>query len=130
MQPVFTHDIQVLYSHCDMQQVVHNSWFLRWCDDIADVWFRSLGGEFAGGDWDVMVKRAEVVWDAPARLGDTIRISLGVTRWGSTSFDVGFTGQIGGATVFSATMTYVGVERHTTTTMPTPHWFRDRVGEP
>lgn len=123
----FTHDIQVLYSHCDMQQVVHNSWFLRWCDDIADIWFRHMGPAFADGAWDVMVKRAEVVWHAPARLGDIVTISLGVDRWGTTSFDVGFAGHIGDEPIFTASMTYVGVERHTTTTMPTPQWFKDRV---
>src|SRR3712207_7547652 len=37
--------------------------------------------------------------------------------WGNTSFDVGFTGAVGERPVFTATITYVGVEAGTTTTM-------------
>ena len=32
-----------------MQQVVHNSVYLRWCDDLADSFFRDLDMDFADG---------------------------------------------------------------------------------
>ena len=35
-------ELDVRYSECDMQQVVHNSVYLRWCDDLADSWFRQV----------------------------------------------------------------------------------------
>ena len=34
---------------------------------------------------------------------------MAVTRWGNTSFDVGFVGRVGERPVFTGTITYVGV---------------------
>lgn len=118
--------LDVRYSECDMQRVVHNSVYLRWCDDLADSWFRTLGLDFGERDdrWDVMVKAATVTWSAPARLGDTVDIDISATRFGTTSFDVTYVGSIRGEPLFEAVMTYVGVVMGTTETMPVPDDFR------
>ena len=53
------YSIDVRYSECDMQQVVHNSVYLRWCDDLADAFFRDLAVGFDSATWDAMVKAAD-----------------------------------------------------------------------
>lgn len=49
------YSLDVRYSECDMQKVVHNSVYLRWCDDLADAFFRDLAVGFDSGTWDAMV---------------------------------------------------------------------------
>ena len=122
------YSVEVRYSDCDMQQVVHNSIYLRWCDDLADSFFRDLDVDFSDGDWDVMVKAASITWSAPARLRDQVDIDIAVSRFGTTSFDVAYTGSCRGAPLFEATMTYVGVRRGTLETMPVPDAFRAATG--
>ena len=120
--------IDVRYSECDMQRVVHNSVYLRWCDDLADSFFRELDFDFEGGDWDVMVKAASISWSAPARLRDRVDIDIEVARIGTTSFDVAYHGSCDGEPRFEATMTYVGVRRDTLEKMAVPDGFRAAVG--
>ena len=120
--------VEVRYSECDMQQVVHNSVYLRWCDDLADSFFRDLDFDFEGGDWDVMVKAASVTWSAPARLRDRVDIDIEVARIGTTSFDVAYQGSRAGDPLFEATMTYVGVRRGTLEKASVPDGFRAAVG--
>ena len=122
------YSVEVRYSECDMQQVVHNSVYLRWCDDLADSFFRDLDMDFAGGDWDVMVKAATISWSAPALLRDRVDIDIEVARIGTTSFDVAYTGTRDGDAMFEATMTYVGVRRGTLEKMAVPDAFRVAVG--
>ena len=59
-----------------------------------------------------------------------VDIDVVVTRWGTTSLDVGFTGTIGERALFRATVTYVGVEPGTTTPVPPPDEVRSLLGEP
>ena len=122
------YSVDVRYSDCDMQQVVHNSVYLRWCDDHADSFFRDLDVDFEEGDWDVMVKAASISWSAPARVRDRVDIDIDVVRIGTTSFDVAYAGSRGGEPLFEATMTYVGVRRGTLDKMPVPDAFREAVG--
>jgi acyl-CoA thioester hydrolase len=120
--------VEVRYSECDMQRVVHNSAYLRWCDDHADSFFRDLDIDFEEGDWDVMVKAASITWTAPARLRDRVDIDIEVARIGTTAFDVAFLGSRDSEPLFEATMTYVGVRRGTLEKMPVPDAFREAVG--
>ena len=122
------YSVEVRYSECDMQQVVHNSVYLRWCDDLADSYFRDLDMDFAGGDWDVMVKAASISWTGPARLRDRVDIDIDVPRIGTTSFDVAYHGSRDGEPLFEATMTYVGVRKGTLEKMAVPEAFRRAVG--
>lgn len=39
----YTHHIRVRYGEVDMQRVVSNAHYLAYCDDAADLWYRSLG---------------------------------------------------------------------------------------
>lgn len=121
------YSVDVRYSECDMQQVVHNSIYLRWCDDLADTYFRDLAIGLESGSWDIMVKAASISWSAPARLRDTVDIDIDITRFGTTSFDVTYVGTKGGDLLFEATMVYVCVVPGTLETAPVPQELRDAV---
>jgi len=107
-----------------MQQVVFNAHYLAYCDDAADLWFRSIGALLEGGEWDVMVKRATITWEGAAKVHDDLAIEVSVSRWGNTSFDVRFEGTVERTPVFSADLTYVAVRTGTTETVRVPDAFR------
>ena len=105
----YVHHVRIRYGEVDMQRVVFNAHYLAYCDDAADLWFRSIGALLEGGDWDVMVKKATITWDGGAKVHDDLAIAVSVSRWGNTSFDVRFDGSVEGRSVFSADLTYVAV---------------------
>ena len=113
-----------------MQRVVFNAHYLAYCDDAADLWLRALGAELEDGWWDLMVKRADIVWSGAARVHDEIAIALEVSRWGNTSFDLAFEGAVGDAPVFTATLTYVAVRTGTSEPVRVPDEFRTAAGAP
>ena len=124
----YVHHVRIRYGEVDMQRVVFNAHYLAYCDDAADLWFRSLGALAEGGDWDVMVKKATITWNGGAKVHDDLAIAVSVSRWGNTSFDVRFVGTVAGAPIFTADLTYVGVRMGTTETMPVPDAFRAAAG--
>ena len=122
------HHVRVRYGEVDMQRVVFNAHYLAYCDDAADLWLRSIGAGLEDGWWDVMVKRAEIVWSGAARVHDEIAISLDVARWGNTSFDLAFEGRVADAPVFNATVTYVAVRTGSNEPVRVPDDFRAAAG--
>jgi acyl-CoA thioester hydrolase len=118
------HDIRVRYGEVDIQGVVFNAHYLAYCDDASDTWFRSLAWKPAEHGWDVVVKRVVLEWQGPAGLGEVISIAVEVVRWGTTSFDGGFTGAVADRPVFTATITYVGVDYGTQQPTSVPDSFR------
>jgi acyl-CoA thioester hydrolase len=124
----YRHEIRVRYGEVDVQRVVFNANYLAYCDDAADVWFRSLPNGIADGPWDVMVKKAEVTWHGGATAHEVLAIELDVRRWGNSSFDVGFDGSVDGRPVFTALLTYVAVKTGTLETVPVPDDFRAAAG--
>ena len=120
----YTHHVRIRYGEVDMQRVVFNAHYLAYCDDAADLWFRSIGALLEGGEWDVMVKKATITWDGAARVHDDLTIAVSVSRWGTTSFDVRFEGNVDRRAVFTADLTYVAVVTGTTDPVPVPAEFR------
>jgi acyl-CoA thioester hydrolase len=123
----YVHHIRVRYGEVDMQRVVFNSHYLAYCDDAVETWLQHLGLDVFDHGWDFMLKKAVVEWDGAATVHDVISITVGVSRWGTTSFDVGFRGAVGDRPVFSVTITYVGVKAGTTETMAAPAEIRARM---
>ena len=107
-----------------MQGVVFNAHYMAYCDDACDSWLRLKLGRFEDLGWEPMVVKAVLEWQGAAGIGDTLDIELGPSRWGNTSFDVGFTGRAGDRQVFTATITYVGVDSEKHKPMPTPEPVR------
>ena len=120
----YVHHVRIRYGEVDMQRVVFNAHYLAYCDDAADLWFRSIGALLEGGDWDVMVKKATITWDGGAKVHDDLAIAVSVSRWGNTSFDVRFDGTVDGDAVFTADLTYVAVRTGTLETVRVPDPFR------
>jgi acyl-CoA thioester hydrolase len=117
---MYVHRVRVRYGECDMQQVVFNANYMAYCDDAMECWFQDVGMRMVDHGWDFMLKRAVIEWQSSATVAETIDIALEVTRWGTTSFDVSFTGTVGERPVFTMVITYVGVKHGTSETMPPP----------
>jgi acyl-CoA thioester hydrolase len=116
----YIHRVRVRYGEVDMQRVVFNAHYLAYCDDAIENWLSVLGLSVIDLGWDFMLKKAVIEWDGAATVHDILEIAVGVTRWGNTSFDVGFKGTVDGRPVFSTTITYVGVKTGTRDTMAPP----------
>ena len=116
----YVHRVRVRYGEVDMQRVVFNAHYLAYCDDAVEHWLSVLGVSVIDVGWDFMLKKAVIEWDGAATVHDILEIAVGVTRWGNTSFDVGFKGTVEGRPVFSTTITYVGVKTGTRETMAPP----------
>ncbi len=127
MPEPFVHHVRPRYGEIDVQHVVFNAHYLAYCDDAADLWFRALGAGLEDDWWDVMVKKATITWSGAARVHDDLVIAVRVQRWGTTSFDVRFTGTVGGAPIFEADLTYVAVRTGTKETVAVPDDFRAAV---
>jgi acyl-CoA thioester hydrolase len=124
----YRHEVRVRYVDCDMQGVVYNAHYLTFVDDAFDCWVRQLDATFeATFGWEVMLKRAEIVWDTPAHFADIVMITPSVTRWGNTSFDVLFKGSVGERAVFTSAVTYVVVDHDEYAPMPIPAMLRDHL---
>ena len=121
------HTIRPRYGEIDMQGVVFNAHYLAYCDDACDSWFREVFDNFEEQGWDFMLKKAELTWQGAARLRDVLDIDVGVRRWGTTSFDIGFTGSVGERPVFEGVITYVCVKPGTVEPMPVPDDARARL---
>jgi acyl-CoA thioester hydrolase len=118
--PPYVHRIRVRYGEVDMQRVVFNAHYLAYCDDAVESWLSVLGLNVFDHGWDFMLKKAVVEWDGVATVHDNLDIEVAVTRWGTTSFDVGFRGSVDSHPVFTTTITYVGVKAGTRQTMAPP----------
>jgi acyl-CoA thioester hydrolase len=128
----YTHVVEVRYGECDQQGIVFNAHYLAFVDDAMDHWMRSLSGSLPGGGdaadaanawvgtWDVMLKTATLTWHGPARWGERLAIDCGVSRWGTTSFDVAFHLRVGARAVCDVGITYVSVSPADHVPMATP----------
>jgi len=126
----FEYRTRVRYGECDQQGVVFNANYMVYMDDAAEQWISSLApdGNFKSLDWDWMVVRSVLEWKAPARHGDVLVIEVGVVRYGSTSFDIGYVGTVAGKPVFTARVVCVSVMPVTLEKCPIPPRIRDRLG--
>ena len=126
----YIHKIRVRYGEADMQRVVYNPHYLTYVDDAVETWLQVLGITVADFGWDFMLKKASIEWQGNATVHDIIDIAMEVSRWGSTSFDVLYTGTVADRPVFTCTITYVGVKYGTHEKMPAPAEIRKRMGGP
>jgi acyl-CoA thioester hydrolase len=126
----YTHHLRVRYGEVDMQRVVFNAHYLAYCDDAMESWVRRVGVRVAADGWDFMLKKATIEWDGAAGVHDELAIDVEVSRWGTTSFDVGFRGRVGERPVFTATVTYVGVVTGTRDKAAPPPVVRELLGGP
>lgn len=108
---------------------MHNANYLAYVDDALDTWFREALGHYEAIGFDVMVKRAEITWQAPARVGDLVDCDCRVVRWGTTSFDVEVVGQVGAAPIFTARLVQVSTAPGEPRAVPIPDAVRHALAE-
>jgi len=126
----FRYRTRVRYGECDQQGVVFNANYMVYMDDAIEQWVSSFApdGNFKSLDWDWMVVRSVLEWKAPAHHGDLLDIEVGIVRYGSTSFDVGFVGTVSGKPVFSARSVSVSVTPVTLVKCPIPESIKAKFG--
>ncbi len=113
---MFRYEILVRYAECDSQGVVFNAHYLAYCDHAMDELLRAAVGD--DSDFELMVKAANLTWHSALRYRDVAVLECAVTRWGTTSMDVTFTGSVGTEPRFDAVLTYVAVTRGEANTAP------------
>lgn len=128
MATPFRHELRVRYGEVDVQGHVFNAHYLAYVDDAFDQWCRSALGEGYTDQLDMVVKKAELTWASGAGFGDRLAIDVGVRRWGTTSFDVGFAGSVGERPVFDAVLTYITIVPGTLRPTPVPEPVRAALG--
>lgn len=109
-----------------MQGLVFNSHWLSYFDEAAMRLFEQIGHTPARrlDDFTASVVRAEIEWKGPARLEDTIDIDVRASRMGTASFDLHYVARVSDRDVCEATLTYVSVDRSSTTSRPVPDVVR------
>jgi acyl-CoA thioesterase FadM len=74
-----------------------------------------------------MVKKVTIEWQSAARFGEVLDLDLEVTRWGTSSFDVGVVGTAGDRPVLTASLVYVSTVPGQATARPVPDEVRSAL---
>ena len=112
----YRHPVRIRYGECDMQKVVFNANYLAYIDDATDTWMRTALGELT------------LEWQSAARFGELLELELEVTRWGTSSYDIGVIGRVGERPVLTATVLYVSMVPGELRSQPVPPHVRAALG--
>lgn len=124
----FRHRIPVRYGEVDQQGVVFNAHYLAYIDDTFERWTQSFGFDPDALGWDMMLKTCTLTWHGPAHNRETVEIGAAITRWGRTSFEIGYEARVGERLVLTASVLYVSVVLGENTAMETPAEIRAAFG--
>jgi len=129
----FVHHVRPRYAEIDAQGVVFNAHWLTYFDEASTRFFAAALDRPAavvfGGDFDVMVVKATLEWEGPARFEDDVAIVVEPTRMGTSSFDLTYRASANGDAACVGTVTYVSVEPGTHTPTPVPEVVRRALTE-
>ena len=119
---MFAHRIRVRYAEIDGQGVVFNAHWLTYFDETCTRFVESFGfgPKFWTVEFDVMLVRAVVEWQGPARFDEWVDISCAPVRLGTTSFDLHYTATVDGHPACTGTITYVAVQPGANTSVAIP----------
>jgi acyl-CoA thioester hydrolase len=92
MTDPFRYFLRVRYGECDAQHVVYNPKYGEYFDLAATEFMRTAFAPLSvfGGTFEFQVVKLVVEWKAPAVLDDVLEIRVQPTRFGTTSFTLGF----------------------------------------
>jgi acyl-CoA thioester hydrolase len=126
----YRYQTRVRYGDCDQQGVVFNANYMVYMDDAGEQWISSFApdGKFQSLDWDWMVVRTVLEWQASAQHGDLLTVEVAVVRYGNTSFDFGYVGSVEGKPIFTARAICVSVEPVTLKKCPLPARIKALLG--
>jgi acyl-CoA thioester hydrolase len=129
MTDPFVHRLRVRYAEVDGQGVVFNAHWLTYCDDACTRFMESMGfGSIWIDEFDVMLVRAVLEWQGPARFDDWVDIAVQPTRLGTKSFDLSYRASVAGVPACTATITYVSVKPGANTSVEIPARVREALG--
>ena len=124
----FVHHVRPRYAEIDVQGIVFNAHWLTYFDEASTRYFAAVLGRSApqvfGDDFDVMVVKATLEWEGPARFEDDVAIAVEPTRVGTSSFDLTYAATANGDPACVGTITYVSVVPGTHTSTPIPDLVR------
>lgn len=85
--------IRIEWSHCDPARIIYNPHYYIWMDNCSHALLRTAGLDFKDHLDDPDFKACPLVtstaeFHAPALLGDELRLTSHVSRFGTKSFDV------------------------------------------
>jgi acyl-CoA thioester hydrolase len=88
----FRYSLRVRYSECDAQHVVYNAKYGEYFDLAATEFLRTAFApqSIFDGTFEFQVVKLLVEWTGPARFDDTLDVFVRPTRFGTTSFTLGF----------------------------------------
>ena len=125
----FTERLRVRWAEVDPQKVVFNAHYLAYFDTAVTGYWRALGVpyeetlKYLGGE--LLMRRVEVDYDAPARFDDVLDIGIGCSRIGNSSL-------VFKAAVFrqdqalaGASLTYAFADPATREAKPVPQELRE-----
>ena len=110
----FRYYLRVRYGDCDGQKVVYNAKYGEYIDLASTEFLRvALAPRSVfNGEFEFQVVKLLVEWQAPALLDDVIEISVRATRFGTTSFTLGFEIRRAGEDAILVTGETVNVHAH------------------
>ena len=99
------------YAEIDGQGVVFNAHWMTYFDDSCTRFMESLdlGGDFWVKEWDVMLVKAVLEWQGPARFDEWVDIAVAPARLGTKSFDLRYVATVGERPCCASTITYCSV---------------------
>ena len=123
MAEPFVHHVRPRYAEIDQQGVVFNAHWLTYFDEASTRFFeqiRETPAQKVFIDFDVMVVKATLEWEGPARFDDDVAILVTPTRIGTASFDLTYTATVDGRGACVGVVTYVSVMpgTHDSTAIP------------
>ena len=88
MPAPFVHELRVRYGECDPQGIVFNANYLLYFDvAFTELWRTAVGPwqDMVERGVDAVVAEANLVFRAPARFDDELRLQARITRLGATA---------------------------------------------
>ena len=121
----FVHRIRVRYAEVDGQGVVFNAHWLTYCDEACTRFVDTLGfREIWIDQFDVMLVKAVLEWQGPARFDEWVDVAVTPSRLGTKSFDLRYRASVDDRPACEATITYVAVRPGENSSMPIPEEVR------
>jgi len=128
----FVHHLRPRYAEIDLQGVVFNAHWLTYFDEASTRFFaeiRETPAQTVFSDFDVMVVKATLEWEGPARFDDDVAIEVVPSRIGNASFDLTYSATVGGRGACVGVITYVSVMPGTHDSTPIPERIRASLDE-
>ncbi len=131
MREPFVHRIRVRYAEIDGQGVVFNAHWLTFFDDSCTRFMASLdlGVDVWVKEWDVMLVKAVLEWQGPARFDEWIDVRVEPIRLGTKSFDLRYTATVDRRACCVAIITYCSVQPGSNTSIEIPPRVRAALDE-